>query len=128
MSHTPGPWQRCCQNKPRTCGYIFSADGQAYLAKVLELGDGVDPVCNDQDREANARLIAAAPDLLEALKRIERMIGWCGHINDDAKLSDPPLRCEYCHGQAIIDENEVEHVEGCPVLAVFAAIAKAEGR
>lgn len=59
--HTPGPW-RACSGFPSV-----EAAGAANLA-----------LCNDQripmsERLANARLIAAAPDLLEALKRA---VGW----------------------------------------------------
>ena len=57
MSHTPGPWK---VNYRR----VTPVDGPQ---------DGSNDICHvygDEDREiANARLIAAAPQLLEALRR-----------------------------------------------------------
>jgi hypothetical protein len=54
IKHTPGPWQL------KRFGAIFSSSGEY----IVDLGISrryVNP-------EANARLIAAAPDLLEALE------------------------------------------------------------
>lgn len=66
--HTPGPWRENGQtvfdkagNEICTCGH-YVEDGHA----------------------ANAHLIAAAPDMLEALKRCVRMLSW----------SDSPLARE----------------------------------
>lgn len=67
--HTPGPWQHSVKlsGSENHRGFrILTADGWA-LADVQPADeDGI-------EGEANARLIAAAPDLLEALKRI---VGW----------------------------------------------------
>lgn len=58
--HTPGPWQY----KPAySKGYLILHD-----QKVFGLVNGLDK-CN-QEIEANAQLIAAAPDLLDALQSI----------------------------------------------------------
>ena len=63
MKHTPGPWNRIIAD-----GYtvrhpqIYSDTGP--VANATWLGDG-----RLDELNANARLIAAAPDLLEALKR-----------------------------------------------------------
>ena len=60
--HTPGPWK---QSLPDEC-WIIAADGTDIAETIGDYDDeNVWPVM-----EANARLIAAAPDLLEALKRI----------------------------------------------------------
>lgn len=58
MSHTPGPWF-CFKNED---GKILINDSEIDAFPIAEIY-GV------QD-EQNARLIAAAPDLLEALKRL----------------------------------------------------------
>lgn len=50
--HTPGPWE--------WTGLFIEHDGRA-IAQLLPHGQ--------KPNEANARLIAAAPELLEALKR-----------------------------------------------------------
>ena len=54
MSHTPGPW-----TVPYYGGCIYDKHG----VRILELAD-----YNGYDLVADARLIAAAPDLLAALK------------------------------------------------------------
>lgn len=55
--HTPGPWQRAG-------GFTIKAESGRHIAKVgaLHLGP--------EEDLANARLIAAAPDLLEAAECI----------------------------------------------------------
>jgi hypothetical protein len=57
--HTPGPW---VQRK----GELKGSDGN----NVCVWGLGLAHCSRDAVAEANARLIAAAPDLLEALKEI----------------------------------------------------------
>ena len=56
-AHTPGPW-RSNDFSSSVYGYIFG-DNQA-ICRVFLDGD---------ECEANARLIAAAPDLLDACKK-----------------------------------------------------------
>jgi hypothetical protein len=93
-AHTPGPWfvvedENCGRwIFPNKDGRGFAQDG-SYLAICAEVIGG-----------ANARLIAAAPDLLAALKAAIEDAGW-------AYASF--CRCEVCE-------------------QVRAAIAKAEGR
>jgi len=69
--HTPGSWFVSTATHP-TLGAI--------LAVSAKEGDGVDAVCIvdllpcDEESKANARLIAAAPDLLRELKWIRKFI------------------------------------------------------
>lgn len=70
--HTPGPWEIAFETfdndgAPETA--IQALGGRAFVAFALEFGPN-----NPQMREANARLIAAAPDLLEALKKIVKSL------------------------------------------------------
>ena len=58
-AHTPGPWV-----------YDFDPDGNRH---VVYSDDGKVTELRFKDAEANARLIAAAPDLLEAC---QRMVKW----------------------------------------------------
>lgn len=88
MSHTPGPWEVCIRYEPNDWP-VYAINGQ------ME---------SHEEEQANARLIAAAPDLLAALKHAEKFCP-CG-----ARPESP-----HTH----------PHVIGCPVGA---AIAKAEGR
>lgn len=85
-THTPGPWslphfvtEGRCQ-----CGYVFSdqQQGMGAIATVHYAGDGDDPAepCGFQNEpieraKANARLIAAAPTLLDILKLIANLTG-----------------------------------------------------
>lgn len=100
QKHTPGPWSyyyksaaQARAENPETDG--GGADGfvqkrghrGAYPQNVAFLPHNRD-VSKDEETEANARLIAAAPELLAALKlaattkepfdKIERMV-WSGH-------------------------------------------------
>jgi len=60
--HTPGPWEVEMPG-PRDQIQAIAVYGPAE--------DGRTEIAWDVKREANARLIAAAPDLLEALKAVE---------------------------------------------------------
>jgi len=67
--HTPGPWEWDCG--------IIPPDGPGRYADIYkDGGDLIIATFNDQIAEghANARLIAAAPDLLEALKLADAML------------------------------------------------------
>lgn len=55
MSHTPGPWG---VKRGQSCLHVVSADDSMHTGCISFSGNGA----------ANARLIAAAPELLSALK------------------------------------------------------------
>lgn len=70
MKHTPGPW--------RTTGSLISNESRVLVASLSGASD-------DDVEAANARLIAAAPELLAALKEVVEAqkggyLGW-GHID-----------------------------------------------
>ncbi len=102
MAHTPGPWRvddtgARIVSEPPPLVYIGVAYAPVWSPAPLA---ETDPKTTEW--EANARLMAAAPDMLAALRRVER---W---------LHDPA---------------ELEAVNELELLAVVrAAIAKAEGR
>ena len=58
MSHTPGPWN--VERPYGEPGTYITCPSTALVAKVW----------GDEDTEANARLIASAPDLLAALRSV----------------------------------------------------------
>lgn len=61
MKHTPGPWRVERQNgSPTTGEWMIAGAKPGYLAEVRDCGSGC--------VKANASLIAAAPELLEALE------------------------------------------------------------
>jgi hypothetical protein len=61
-NYTPGPWICDFFDKP----YILNEDQSVYIAEVV-VEDDEGRVASRERFEANARLIAAAPDLFEAL-------------------------------------------------------------
>lgn len=64
--HTPGPWSVGRRSKKGHYRFIDADDGWLELARVVVRPEGYE---NDRaSGAANARLIAAAPDLLAALK------------------------------------------------------------
>jgi len=107
-AHTPGPWLH--DHREGDNGYfnteVFSPNDSwgviATLAWVPQpLGNGV----TGTYREANARLIAAAPDLLSALQGL-----------DEA----------YCRAGLPLSRSE-RHEDRTRLIAARAAIAKATG-
>lgn len=65
--YTPGPWGLF----DGTDIWPINADGGGYIARLRFRGEAVETATGDREfpeTEANARLIAAAPDLLEAAK------------------------------------------------------------
>src|SRR5690348_10106594 len=59
--HTPGPWQEACDIET----------GAWYVIDSQDMGDGTCIIARcGHNAEANARLIAAAPQLLEAAEAI----------------------------------------------------------
>lgn len=99
--HTPGPWM--AKRAPDGPIDIFDSRGRDV---VTLYGGGVE----SESKEANARLIAAAPDMLVALKRLVEWNGKRGFASPEApdELLPP-------------EEQSIEVAEG------MAAIAKAEG-
>jgi hypothetical protein len=105
MKHTPGPWFEPTESAakygfPRWDIIAKDGDGVQYIAKALPVE------ASKEKRQANARLIAAAPDLLSASNRLVYAVSMAiqeGKISADAIL-----------------EHEMR--------AVYDAIAKAEGR
>lgn len=65
--HTPGPWRYSGPNSGEIFGWMGQKqDIPLVIAKVGGYWDG--------EQEANARLIAAAPDLLEAVEHALRLL------------------------------------------------------
>lgn len=61
--HTPGPWRYEKANPSPTTGeHLIAGAKPGYLAEIRDCGSG--------DVSANARLIAAAPDLLACLRQL----------------------------------------------------------
>ncbi len=71
MKHTPGPW-RACDAKAGTCEcrqvWAPGGDVMVAIASVADQTDGMG-VIDRAEAMANAKLIAQAPALLEALEK-----------------------------------------------------------
>ncbi len=76
--HTPGPWAR---------SYYGQMDGGEKLYAVVTDEEMGSPIC-ECATEADARLIAAAPELLHELAHLVRLLD--GAI-DDGRVSVPGL-------------------------------------
>lgn len=93
MTHepTPGPWRRCGGVTPRYMAIVDASN--RYI--VFQMADSVmeqmqfEPIETPdmEEQAANARLIAAAPDLLEALRGFLNACDAAGK-DDDISLND----------------------------------------
>jgi hypothetical protein len=84
--HTPGPWRLSA------AGMVEMGDPSSRLSFWAGLGYGGQlPNPSGQDphaeTEANAHLIVAAPDLLEALEKIERALGGASNGTMEAEAA-----------------------------------------
>jgi len=72
MSYTPGPWGVF---GPYSSVTIWQDTGSEYESQIAELWNWKNGEASEEVR-ANARLIAAAPELLEALDSLAYTAGW----------------------------------------------------
>ena len=78
--HTPGPWTVYEDEEEGTLVVQYEVSSGYYLpilGEILSSSIASDDPFSDEDR-ANARLIAAAPDMLEALKAVIDNEHWMG--------------------------------------------------
>ena len=107
--NTPGPWVRDVSHGA-DWGWVRDVEGR--MVAVCGIPEGEDSLKHRRNgtdpTEANARLIAAAPDLLEALKKCVHIIGSSADSPENLWRTDDEV-------------NEAYN-------SALAAIAKAEGR
>jgi hypothetical protein len=113
--HTPGPWIVNGGGHPSETAYPIITNGRGKVADVVKREDGAG--------EANYRLIAAAPELLEALKEAEISATGALNVYSDALASK--LNTGRMPMAATLSTMEAELQSIREV--VRAAIAKAEG-
>ena len=112
--HTPGPWEIAVAtaHAGAICTLHGAEDALGDPTWLEVWSKNWIHRCSN-DTGANARLIAAAPDLLEALTKIAAYDKWYCHVTTGARME-----CQAC--------NEPEHTEDCPVRIARTAIASAE--
>lgn len=99
---TPGPWR----TEEQWHGTAIKA-GARTVARVRPW--------SNRTEQANARLLAAAPDLLGACEALTDMDGWTGVATPDG------LRCVLC--RALDDGSKPKaHTELCPISLARAAL------
>ncbi|HLS33502.1 MAG TPA: hypothetical protein VK039_07925 [Brevibacterium sp.] len=122
--HTPGPWAVEWPEEDGSLAMIEGpivrgAEGQL-VAEVLSIGLDESPGHYDVHADADARLIAAAPEMLEALTDLE----WSG--TTDLPGGGTGACCPECEGIApdvrlpIWAHDCYGHVADCRILAVIA--------
>ena len=82
---TPGPWRAKPDRLVRQRGRVYVEGSGGWNADPICAVDYRDDV---SENEANAHLIAAAPDLYEALDRVARMIAWMEEDDRNAIVPD----------------------------------------
>lgn len=76
--HTPGPWHLCGasrNDRPCFCGIVWESEGEKRSVVYLEhdrANEGPHVERGSDEWYANARLIAAAPELYDALRLLVR--------------------------------------------------------
>ena len=75
--HTPGPWE------------VKPSDKVGRLHVTGRINEVSEIVVCDTDNEANAKLIAAAPDMLEALLKVQTAIAnWRDDVDSEMNLEE----------------------------------------
>jgi hypothetical protein len=129
--HTPGPWQAVFESGSFGSYAVISGDrtptANGREQAVAEIASSVADEFTTEDR-ANAHLIAAAPDLLAALKDNE-IVGMGEFLRLVRDFTEPfrgvpDMTAEQLHRRSLQALKTYEEAR----TAMKAAVAKAEGR
>lgn len=89
--HTLGPWSADFHNEQRDGGrFVTYVRGGNQLVPIAAVPTGVEGYGREEGR-ANARLIAAAPELLAALQKARNTLAGCGMANIAADICDAAI-------------------------------------
>jgi hypothetical protein len=116
MAHTPSPWFRESDINDDGSDWILVTKDYELIAD-LRLDSGLNPV-SENEQDANAFLIAAAPEMLSALRA----------IRDDLRELDSGDVGNGVDGWRHMDATLVDQLISGSFRVAFDAIAKAEGR
>lgn len=122
-AHTPGPWRFSgCVTPVRGegntvdmlwCGDVIPPDGKKYRGRIagIQSCEHINGI-SAAEAEANARLIAAAPDTLDALRKIRLWLAVEGcweqvEIADNALVAagETDVACPHCSGAGEWEEG-----------------------
>ena len=97
--HTKGPWKACGDGCDE--GFIRqTGEGKLWIASVIDIPGG------QEATEANARLIAAAPDMLEFIKRQHNGVVCVCRMNATVAPFGAGIECTACEMDALIAKAE----------------------
>lgn len=110
----PWPW-----DNSRTTDYAYAIDGDQVYGTYFGHGwfKGSEPELDEETDEANARLIAAAPDLFTALNELHDSFDRQTYAEMSRLYNDAPDDAEFC-----------VNVTAKQLRAINLAILKAEGK
>lgn len=99
QGHTPGPWEA-----------QFEIDGSFWIMSGKKIVATIEP--RDKTR-ANATLIAAAPELLEACKDLrEALFGLINQLPNNDNLADMQIELDKCEKAESISSKAIAKAEG----------------
>ncbi|MEZ0197656.1 hypothetical protein Q1Z72_19635 [Pseudomonas qingdaonensis] len=103
-NHTPGPWVRCTEAPKIIMSGYFIDGHQGYIVGSVSGNDNSGFYASEEEAEANASLIAAAPELLEALELVIKEHAPSYH---DC-LDDGEPECAWCVASKAIAKARVK--------------------
>jgi len=101
VAHTPGPW--VFKPEDRIVSYVKG------VPLIIADRCGADFIMGTKEWVANARLIAAAPDMLNELQEV---LGWIQHWQRDLDDELPPTRSSLDEREASIRAAIARATEG----------------
>ena len=88
MKHTPGPWRADSTHVRTAINSIATVNNQRKHIAMINITKNPEYEITIEEHEANAMLIAAAPDLLEALEMLAAVdFGADGSVERGARLA-----------------------------------------
>ena len=112
-THTPGPWEQSgeyIQARGPEFGHYPYQRARLTIATVHPLADGQNNAMLEGQDMANARLIAAAPDLLAAAKEVLDTLNDGPADRECPFTSRPKMMCD-CVGHRML-KNAITKAEG----------------